>query len=69
MSTQASSSSAPLDQRRQDALKGYREVSTTGGSIECMLTVVFKKMRQHEANSQSLKNCKQTQSGDSEMYT
>ncbi|KAI0339663.1 26S proteasome regulatory complex ATPase RPT4 [Trametopsis cervina] len=39
MSTQASSSSAPLDQRRQDALKGYRE-----------------KMRQHEANSQSLKN-------------
>jgi hypothetical protein len=26
MSTQASSSSAPMDQRRKDALKAYREV-------------------------------------------
>jgi 26S proteasome regulatory subunit T4 len=55
MDSQPSTSSGAMDQRRKDALKGYREVAYYFIRLLALLIGV-QKMRSHEASSDSLKN-------------
>lgn len=55
MSSQPSGSNTLMDERRVTALKGYREVCILS-PIYALYTEFGQKMRQHEANSQALKN-------------
>lgn len=56
MDSQPSTSSGEMDQRRKDALKAYRAVCCVRLCPECSDFLAQQKMKDHETNSETLKN-------------